>query len=177
MTRPTVDDRDVILFPEKIAGQYVMLHRPDRWREPSHATNAPGIRIAFSDDPLWWEESALLATPQQPWESLKIGGNAPPIRTERGWLVLYHGVDEDIVYRVGALLLDLDDPTRVLARTRDPILEPETEYERKGVVDNVVFPCGNVVIAGRLFVYYGAADRCVGVAACRLDELTACLLG
>ena len=177
ITRATVDDRDVIIFPEKVGGKYVMVHRPHDWVGPDYGTDQPGIWIAFSDDLLSWPHSRLLATAEQPWEQFKIGANAPPIRTDRGWLMLYHGVTDQIVYRVGAMLLDLEDPTQILARTAEPILEPKTDYERNGVVDNVVFPCGNVVIDGTLHVYYGAADKYCGVATADLhkfvDSLTA----
>ena len=96
---------------------------------------------------------------------MRVGICAPPIRTKHGWLLLYHGISKSHhTYRVGAALLDLDDPAIVLARTADPIFEPEEDYEKKGIVNNVVFPCGATVARGLLHIYYGAADTVVGVA-------------
>ncbi len=165
ITPANVDDRDAIIFPEKVAGKFAMLHRPAAWGE------TPSIWLAFGPDLLHWPEEHLLAQPAFDWECKKIGGNAPPLKTEAGWLMLYHGVDAGHVYRVGAMLLDRDNPRKILGRTPRPILEPEADGERVGLVPNVVFPCGNVVIDGRLFVYYGGADRVCCVATCPLEEL------
>ena len=119
-----------------------------------------------------WKEDCLLAAPAFDWELKKIGGSTPPLRTPDGWLVLYHGVDARNIYRVGAFLLDLEDPCRILARTPEPILEPEYEYETRGLMPcGVVFPTGNVIVDGRLFVYYGAADTTIAVATAPLDEV------
>jgi predicted GH43/DUF377 family glycosyl hydrolase len=172
MTSPMVDDRDVILFPEKIHGQFALLHRPMNWVGPQYGTDYPAIWISVSDDLLIWPESRLLATAKHPWEN-KIGGNTPPIKTPRGWLTIYHGVGGDGYYRLGAMLLDLDDPATVRHRTPDWLLQPEQDYETKGCYagGGVVFPCGSVVIDGTLFVYYGGADKYVGVATCELQEL------
>ncbi|MFO7897778.1 MAG: glycosidase [Planctomycetota bacterium] len=177
MTDPTLDDRDVILFPEKVGGRFVRLHRPMTWVGPDHGTDHPAIWIGSSDDLLAWPESRLLARARSDWER-KIGGNGPPVRTDRGWLVIYHGVGDDRYYRLGAMLLDLDEPWRVLGRAPDWIMEPEHEYETRGCYEGggVVFPCGNVVINGTLFVYYGAADKYCGVATCDLAELVEHLL-
>jgi predicted GH43/DUF377 family glycosyl hydrolase len=98
------------------------------------------------------------------WDGLKVGISCPPIKTPKGWLMLYHGVSWSAIYRVGAVLLDLEDPTIVRARTAVPILEPQESYEMQGIVSNVVFPCGNIVRNGKLYIYYGAADKHVGVA-------------
>lgn len=171
ITSAHVDDRDVIIFPEKVGDRFVLLHRPGTWTGPAYGCEKPSIWISFSNDLLVWSEDHLLAQPAAGWEELKIGGNSPPVRTERGWLTLYHGVDRDFVYRVGAMMLDLEDPRRILARTREPILEPETEYERVGIVPNVVFPCGNAVIGDTLFVYYGGADTHCCVATAPLAEV------
>jgi beta-1,2-mannobiose phosphorylase / 1,2-beta-oligomannan phosphorylase len=170
LTNPAYDDRDVILFPEKIGGKYVTLHRPMEWTGKQYGTEYPAMWIAFSDDLLEWKELKLLAKGKYDWES-KIGGSTPPIKTERGWLVLYHAVGEDSYYRLGAMLLDLEDPLKVLHRTKDWLLEPEETYETEGLYNGVVFPCGNVVIDNTLFVYYGGADKYVCLATCPLDEL------
>ena len=175
LTSPVLDDRDVILFPEKVGGKFVMLHRPKDWVGASYGVSEPSIWIKFSDDLLAWEDkpSTLLLTGRpNSWEE-KIGGSTPPILTDEGWLMLYHGVADGGLaqYSVGALLLKADDPTVVLSRTPEPILEPELPYESQGFYYGCVFPTGNVVVDGTLYVYYGAADKHVGVATCKLDEL------
>ena len=180
LTSPVLDDRDVILFPQKVGGRYAMLHRPKDWVGASYGVSEPSIWIKFSDDLLAWEDkpSQLLLTGRpHSWEE-KIGGSTPPILTDEGWLVLYHGVADGGLaqYSVGALLLDAEDPTKVLARTPEPILEPELSYETAGFYNGCVFPTGNVVVDGTLYVYYGAADKYVGVATCQLEDLLKYLL-
>jgi predicted GH43/DUF377 family glycosyl hydrolase len=177
ITNPLIDDRDVILFPEKIGGKFAMLHRPMHWVGPEYGTADPAIWITFSEDLLVWPESKLLARAQQDWES-KIGGNTPPIRTKHGWLTLYHAVGRDGYYRLGAFLLDIKEPWKVTHRTKNCILQPEEPYETQGCYDGggVVFPCGKVVIGDTLFVYYGAADKYIGLATCKLDDLIGYLL-
>jgi len=175
ITRPDLDDRDVILFPEKINGKYVMLHRPMQWVGEEYGTEHPAIWIAFSDDLLTWGESQmLLKGGTTPWE-YKVGGSTPPLKTDDGWLVLYHGVGEDKLYRIGALLLDLDDPTHILARTSDYLMEPEHDYEFEGYYKGVVFPTGNVIVDNTLYVYYGGADKYCCLATAPVDELLAYL--
>jgi predicted GH43/DUF377 family glycosyl hydrolase len=176
ITSPRVDDRDVILFPEKIGGRYALLHRPMNWFGPQYGCEHPSMWISFSDDMLAWDESRLLAKAELPWENLKIGGNTPPMRTDHGWLTIYHAVGADHHYRLGAFLLDLDDPSIVRHRAADWLLQPEEDYELKGFYPGVCFPCGKVVIDGTLFVYYGGADKYVGVATCDLAELLDYLL-
>jgi len=176
LTPPEIDDRDGVLFPEKVGGRYAMLHRPSSWAGPGYGTDRPGIWLAFSDDLETWDygegDRHLLMTPQADWECAKIGGGAPPIRTPAGWLIIYHGVDEKYVYRVGAALLDLDDVSAVIARTADFLLEPEMAWEKVGIIPNVVFPTAALWEPGReLLVYYGAADRVVGLATAEMDEL------
>jgi len=105
------------------------------------------------------------------WEAMKVGAGPPPIKTTDGWLLIYHGVDERNVYRAGAALLDLKNPTRVTHRAPFPILEPKKKYERIGDVPNVVFPTGAVVKDGELFVYYGAADKVCCLATCKVERL------
>lgn len=148
-------NKDVALFPEKVGGRYVLLHR----REPH-------IWIAFSDDlKRWTDHQIIMETIAGGWEAKKIGAAGPPHRTEQGWVLFYHAVDADHVYRLGVALLDLADPTRVIARYPHPILEPETDWERYGLVPNVVFSCGSVEKDGAYYVYYGGGDCCLGVAA------------
>jgi predicted GH43/DUF377 family glycosyl hydrolase len=171
ITNPLVDDRDVILFPEKIGGRYVRLHRPTEWSGPGYPTQYPAIWISFSEDLLDWRDSRLLAKAVQPWEGWKVGANTPPIRTEDGWLTLYHAVGADDRYRLGAMLLDEDEPWRVVGRSTAAMLEPEKEYEIEGYYSGCVFPCGKALIGDTLFVYYGAADKYVALATCSLKEL------
>ncbi len=176
LTDPMIDDRNVILFPEKVGGEYAMLHRPMDWVGEKYNTDQPGIWIAKGDDLLDLNSSKLLAKAKYEWEYKKIGANTPPLRTEHGWLILYHAVGKDSFYRVGAMLLDLEDPSCVVHRTPDWLLQPEEDYELDGPYSGCVFPCGKVVIDGTLFVYYGAADKYVAVATCDLQELVDYLL-
>lgn len=171
ITRADVDDRDVILFPGKVGGRYAMLHRPMQWVGPDFGTDYPAIWISFSDNLLDWNDSTLLMRNEFDWER-KVGGATPPILTAHGWFMLYHAVDENGVYRVGAVMLDLDDPARVIARTRHPIMEPDEDFEWNGLYPHgVVFPTGNVVVDGTIYVYYGAADQAIGVATADFEEL------
>lgn len=171
LTSPVQDDRDVILFPQKIGGKFAMLHRPKNTAD----TEFPSIWLKFSDDMLDWSgaEDHLLIQGRPGSKEEKIGGSTPPILTDRGWLVLYHGVADGGLadYTVWAMLLDRDNPLKVIARSPEPILEPELPYEREGLYPGCVFPTGNVVKDGTLYVYYGAADKYVGVATCILDDL------
>ncbi|WP_234572476.1 hypothetical protein [Rhodohalobacter sp. 614A] len=174
MTQSNLDDRDVILFPEKINGKYALLHRPKQWIGEEYGCSYPSIWITFSDDLMVWNEEShlLVAGRKGTWEE-KVGGNAPPIKTEEGWLMLYHGVENGGTgfYRVGAALLDLKEPTKVIARTPEWIMEPEHEYETQGFYNGCVFPVGNVIVDDTLFVYYGGADKYVCVATCPVQEL------
>lgn len=148
-------NKDAALFPERIGGRYVLLHR----REPH-------IWIAFSWDLVnWTDHQIIMRTLPGGWESTKIGSAGPPHKTAAGWVLFYHGVDASRVYRLGVALLDRNDPTKVLARQATPILEPETAWERHGLVPEVVFSCGSVERDGAYFVYYGGGDSCIGVAA------------
>ncbi|NQT33406.1 MAG: glycosidase [Candidatus Omnitrophica bacterium] len=155
-----VDNKNSFFFPEKINGKFVMVHRipPHMW-------------IAYSDDMKTWENQKILMSPQFEWEYFKIGGGAPPIKTEKGWIVIYHGVDSHMQYRLGLALLDLEDPGKVIARLDKPFLEPETDYEVCGVVPNVTFTCGAVNIDDTLFVYYGGADTVVCVATAKIKDV------
>ncbi len=166
------DERDVVLFPEKIQGRYAAIHRPSNWVGPGHPVEGPSIWFAFLDGlPGRMSEHKVIMEPEQPWEAKKIGAGPPPTKTDAGWLLIYHGVDPDRVYRAGAALLDLEQPWKVIARTPQPILEPEEEYEREGDVPNVVFPEGAMVIGDELVVFYGGADKVCCAASARLDEL------
>jgi predicted GH43/DUF377 family glycosyl hydrolase len=161
------DNRDVCLFPEKIGGFYWALHRP----APAHF-GSPGIWIAKSPDLIHWgDHRILLQTSESGWDQRKVGGGAPMIKTAKGWLQIYHGVDASQRYCLGALLLDLADPTRIIARMTSPLMEPTAEYERNGFFGNVVFTCGATVRDEVLHVYYGAADEVMAMATISLSQL------
>jgi beta-1,2-mannobiose phosphorylase / 1,2-beta-oligomannan phosphorylase len=174
ITTSNLDDRDVILFPEKINGKYAMLHRPKQWVGKEYGCDYPSIWIRYSDDLMVWEEEStlLLGGINGTWEE-KIGGSTPPLRTDDGWLLIYHGVENggNGYYRVGVALLDLGDPTKVIARLPDWIMEPEHDYEIEGFYKGCVFPTGNMIVDNILYVYYGAADKYVGLATCDINEL------
>lgn len=165
---PDKDDKNACLFPEKIKGRYVLMHRipPDIW-------------ISYSDDLRNWQDHKIIACPREGlWDEGKIGAGGPPIKTEKGWLCIYHGVawkDEKKkwfgTYRLGVMLLDLENPERVIFRSKYPILEPEQEYEEQGYVANIVFTCGTVLIGDELFCYYGGADTVICLATVKLDDL------
>lgn len=172
ITDSRLDDRDVILFPEKVNGKFVKLSRPMQWYGDKYGCKIPSIWISFSDDLMEWDNYSLLMTGQEWWEDKKVGGSTPPIKTEYGWFHLYHGVStKDNGYRVGAVLLDLKDPTKIIARTRNFIMEPEYEYETEGYYNGCVFPTGNVVVDDTLYVYYGAADKYVCAATAKFSDL------
>jgi predicted GH43/DUF377 family glycosyl hydrolase len=179
LTDSDLDDRDVIIFPEKVHGKFVMIHRPKEWVGERYGTNYPGVWIRYSEDILTWKEPSklLLKGIEGTWEE-KVGGSTPPMKVDGGWLMLYHGVEDGGkgYYRVGAALLSADNPSIVLGRTKEPILEPEYDYETKGIYNGCVFPTGSVIVDGTLYVYYGAADKCIGVATCGVDELVDSIL-
>ncbi len=156
------DHKDVVIFPEKVGGRYVALTRP----MPQSFSRIFGIWIAFSEDLLSWGGHERLCLPRPDyWDELRTGGSAVPFRVDDGWLELYHGVDRDSRYAMGALLLDADDPRKILARSAQPILEPLEPFERTGLFNETIFSCGHVELAdGRIRMYYGAADSVVGAA-------------
>ena len=180
LTDPLLDDRDVILFPEKVNGKFVMMHRPLEWVGPG-LRHRPRLRLDRVQPTTCWasrlRQSRLLIKNKYPWEAFKLGINTPPIKTPHGWFTLYHAVGPDKFYRLGALLLDLNDPSRVLHRTPDWLMQPETDYEIEGFYRGVCFPCGTVVIDGTLFVYYGGGDKYCAVATCDFGELIEHLRG
>ncbi|MGK9254059.1 BtaManbiosPhlase [Paenibacillus humicus] len=161
------DNKDVIIFPERIGGKYYALHRPT-----TKSCGRPEMWIAESDNLLYWgNHRHLIGLRDGMWDSGRIGGGAVPIRTERGWLELYHGATKDHRYCMGAVLLDLDDPSKVIARSGKPILEPEADYERDGFFGGVVFSCGALVDGDRVRMYYGAADTSMACAELSLTEI------
>jgi beta-1,2-mannobiose phosphorylase / 1,2-beta-oligomannan phosphorylase len=173
------DNKDVVLFPEKTNNAeeksgnttYLFLHRPASWVGSKFGVNRPSIWLGEGNALTKFEKHSLLLKPEQEWEALKIGAGPPPLKTKDGWLLIYHGKDTQAVYRAGAALLDLKDPTKVLGRTKKPILEPLEAYEKNGDVNNVVFPTGACIMDGTLFVYYGAADKVCCLATINLESL------
>lgn len=171
------ENKDVVFFAEKLnsnngdGGSFFSLHRPGKWVGRIYGTNKPSIWIGEGNSLNVISKFSLLMKPEQDWESLKIGVGPPPIKTSKGWLIIYHGVDNNRVYRVGAALLDLQDPRKILARTKDPIFEPTETYERFGDVNNVVFPTGLTVIDRKIFMYYGAGDKVCCLAIADTDQL------
>lgn len=166
ITPPGFDDKDTCIFPEKTGGQYFILHRVgdeicgDYFKSLNFKTQKVKKCIR------------IIGPRINTWDSLRVGICAPPMKTKYGWLLLYHGISKSHkTYRIGAVLLDLLDPAIVHARTADPIFEPEEMYEKVGVINNVVFPCGMVERDGYLYIYYGGADTVVGVATIELDTI------
>jgi len=156
------DHKDIVIFPEKVSGRYVALTRP----MPQSFSRIFGIWIAFSDDLRAWGRHETLALPRwEYWDELRTGASSVPFRVDDGWLELYHGVDRNTRYAMGALLLDADDPRKVLARSAQPILEPLEPFERTGLFNETIFSCGHVDLGdGRIRMYYGAADSCIAAA-------------
>jgi predicted GH43/DUF377 family glycosyl hydrolase len=172
LTDPLLDDRDAILFPEKIGGKYWMIHRPLEWVGEEFGTEHACAWINSADDLLGFRgRSKMLIRNKYPWEVYKLGVNIPPIKTPHGWFTIYHAVGEDKYYRLGALLLDLDDPSIVLHRTPDWLMQPEEDYEIEGFYRGVCFPCGAVVIDETLFVYYGGGDKFCALATCSFSDM------
>jgi len=163
-------NKDVAIFPEKVGGRYVALHRPN------NAMGRASIWYAESPDLVHWGNHRCLLRPRDTeWEEQKIGGGAPPIRTADGWLTIYHGKGREQGYSLWALLLDADDPSVILAQGSMPLLTPEAPYEREGFFGGVVFTNGMVQRDGELLVYYGAADECVALARTTVPDVLASL--
>lgn len=166
------DNKDVILFPEKINGKYYALHRPT-----TKSIGKPEMWIAESENLLYWgNHQHLIGLRKGMWDSERIGGGAVPIKTERGWLALYHGATLEDRYCMGAVLLDLNDPSKVLARSKLPILEPETDYEIEGFFGDVVFSCGVIVAGDVVKMYYGVADTSMACAELSLKGIMELLI-
>ncbi len=161
-----VDDKDACILSEKINGKYTVFHRIGNT-----------IDISFVDDLANISQNSLISSnllkPRKGrWDGQKVGISSPPIKTKDGWLMIYHGVSEkDNIYRIGAVLLDLKNPRIIKSRIDYPIFEPVTQYEKVGIVPNVVFPCGSVVLKNNLYIYYGGADKVIGIAVVSLSKL------
>ncbi len=171
---PGINDKDAVFFPERINGKIALLHRIP-----------PDIQIVYFEDfeqmnnpkENYWKdyyskrEMHTILERKFDWEFSKIGAGPPPVRTKDGWLLIYHGVCRDSIYRAGIVLLDLEDPSKEICRSPVPILEPETDYEKYGDVNNVVFPEGAIIRGDELFVYYGAGDRVCGLAMAKVNDI------
>jgi predicted GH43/DUF377 family glycosyl hydrolase len=163
------DHKDVALFPGKVGGEYIALTRP----MPQSFSRIFGIWIAFSNDLTDWGRHETLALPRWGyWDELRTGASSVPFLTKHGWIELYHGVDRNTTYAMGALLLDPDDPRKVLARSPSPILEPTEPYERMGLFNDTIFSCGHIDLGGgRIRMYYGAADSVIAAADFDVDDI------
>ena len=167
------ENKDVVLFPEQIGGEYVALHRPNA----ATRFSAPEIWLARSSNLIHWGGHEPVRAGSGAWEIGRTGAGAPPVRTREGWLAIYHGNDKRDDdpgigdYAAGALLLDLEDPQRLVRQSTGPILVPETEFEREGFVPNVLFPTGIVERDETFLIYYGAADAATGVVEISRTEL------
>lgn len=161
------ENRDVTIFPETIGGKYYALTRP----VPRQIGSAQ-IWTAAGPDLYHWGEHMPLKLPRYEWDGARNGGGAVPIKTDKGWLILYHGADKKSNrYCMNAALLDLEDIRRVLAVSLEPVLEPEAPYEREGFYPNVVFSCGAFLKDGVVHMYYGAADRVIALARAPLEKI------
>ncbi len=162
MTGKAAANKGLALFPRRIRGRFAAMSRSDR------ESNS----VAYADDPFVWPNSAPCQQPTQAWEAVQLGNCGPPIETEAGWLVLTHGVGPMRTYRIGAILLDLEEPTRIIGQLRQPLLSPAAD-EQNGYVPNVVYSCGALVHAETLVIPYGIGDAAIGIATVPLPELLA----
>jgi predicted GH43/DUF377 family glycosyl hydrolase len=164
-TGPAATDKGMALFPRRVGGRLAALCRSDR----------ESNFVSFSPDGYHWEDPTRLQTPAEPWELIQLGNCGPPLETEQGWLVLTHGVGPLRRYSIGALLLDLEDPTRVIGRLRRPLLTPASD-ERDGYVPNVAYSCGALLHDATLMIPYGCSDSRIRIALVDLPALLAALL-
>jgi predicted GH43/DUF377 family glycosyl hydrolase len=159
-----VQNKGMAFFPRRIDGRYAMISRQDD----------ENLFLMYSDNPHFWSEPQLLRRPSQAWEGVKIGNCGSPIETEAGWLVMTHGVGPMRKYSIGVILLDLHDPSKVLAELRDPLLQA-VGAEREGYVPNVVYTCGALLHRGRLILPYGVSDTATTIVTIPIEELLAAM--
>jgi beta-1,4-mannooligosaccharide/beta-1,4-mannosyl-N-acetylglucosamine phosphorylase len=162
------DDKNAAVFPRSFNGLFAMLHRP--------SVGGGSVWLSYSPDLIYWGKPEMVVPVRGGpwWDGARVGAGLPPIETEAGWLVVYHGVKYvvgDPIYRLGAALLDLDEPHRLIGRTRRWLLGPSEPYERSGDAPNVLFTCGGFVRGGDMWVYYGAADSCICLARASLSDV------
>lgn len=161
------ENMDAMIFPQKVRGKYVALHRP----QPK-MIGSPNMWVAYSENLIHWgEHKFLLGCAEGTWEGGRIGGGAVPFMTERGWLEIYHAATPDDRYCLGAALLDAEYPEKLLAKSPKPMMEPEAPYETSGFKPNVVFTCGAIVRGDTVSIYYGASDEVVAGADFSLNEI------
>lgn len=161
---PAAENKGMALFPRKIEGRYAMLSRQD----------GENLYLMFSDNVHFWYERKLILKPALPWELIQVGNCGSPIETDAGWLVLSHGVGPLRKYSIGAFLLDRDDPSKVIGRLEEPLLQPD-QNEREGYVPNVVYTCGAIIHQGELIIPYGMSDYATGFASVPLAEVLAAM--
>jgi len=160
-------NKDCTFFCEKIDGKFAVLHRP-----VGADIGGPFIWYSTSPDLIHWGNHKCIArTRVGEWDCQRIGAGAAPIRTDKGWLEIYHGCNDESRYCLGALLLDFDDPTKVIARSKEPIMEPIAEYEQKGFFGNVVFTNGHIIDGDTVNIYYGASDTVICLATISINEI------
>ncbi len=159
-----VQNKGMALFPRKVQDRYVMLSRQD----------GENNRIMFSDNIHFWQESEIIQRPTRPWELIQLGNCGSPLETSDGWIVLTHGVGPMRRYSIGAVLLDLENPAKIIAYLEDPLLVPHEE-EREGYVPNVVYSCGSLIHNNELIIPYAMSDFLSGIATVRVDELIHCM--
>lgn len=165
-------NKDVSIFPQKINGKFIALHRPN-----NDGFGKPSIWYAQSPDLLHWGNHKCIARPRNnDYEKLKIGGGCAPLKTDKGWLCIYHAKNENSRYSLFAMLLDINEPWRVLKRPGEPIFVPEAEYETSGFFPNVVFSNGIVEKDGSVYMYYGASDETSCLATSTVDKIMRTLL-
>lgn len=162
------DNKDVTIFPEKINGKYYCLNRPS-----NSDIAPPEMWISKSPDLIYWgnHKHFFGISQKDSWDDGRIGGGAPPILTDSGYIKIYHAATKDNVYCLGAMLLDKNDPSIVLKKTQNPILEPEAKYEKEGFFGNVVFTCGCIKEGNSIKIYYGAADDKICLAETTVEEI------
>ena len=152
---PGVEGKDASLFPKKTNGEYWLLYRVNS--DTTYFANSP--RLDY-----WPETYPVFDKRPGFWDCARAGVGAPPIETEKGWLLFYHGVDQSNVYRIGVMFLDLKDPRKIIYRSKEPVFEPETDYEKLGFTSNAVFTCGAIEKDEKYYIYYGASDQVIGLA-------------
>jgi predicted GH43/DUF377 family glycosyl hydrolase len=153
-------DKGMALFPRKINGKYAMISRQD----------GENLFLMYSDHRHFWEKKQVIKTPEQPWEFVQIGNCGSPLETEKGWLLLTHGVGAMRKYCIGALLMDLEDPSKIIGKLEEPLIMPN-EYEREGYVPNVVYSCGALIHNGAVVIPYAVSDTTSGIATVKLKAL------
>jgi predicted GH43/DUF377 family glycosyl hydrolase len=167
-------DKDIVFFPKKINGNFALLHRIYPDIQIAYFKELKDLNFQYWKEYLFNIQKNIVLSSKMSFESSYIGAGCPPIETNEGWLLIYHGVEDTLdgyVYSAGAALVELDDPTKEIGRLKRPLFSPDLEWEKNGVTKNVVFPTAAIVIKGILQIYYGAADKRIGTLSVNLQEL------